>query len=106
MKRIQSHPVLGEMDERPRVSIFFEGRAIEAFEGEPIAAALEAAGIADLRYSHRFNQPRGIYCGIGQCQECVMIVDGVPNVRTCVTPVEEGMRIERQHGRGRMDVRE
>lgn len=102
MKRILLHPVLGEMAHKPGVTIYFEGRPIEALEGEPIAAALEAAGISDFRYSHRFNEPRGLYCGIGQCQECVMVVDGVPNIRTCVTPVKEGMRVERQHGRGRM----
>lgn len=75
---------------------------MEGFEGEPIAAALAAAGIADLRSSHRFHEPRGIFCGIGQCQECVMVVDGRPNIRTCVTPLKEGMVISRQKGRGRM----
>ena len=29
-----------------------------------------------------------------------MIVDGQPNVRTCVTPVRDGMRVEFQDGRG------
>ena len=52
------------------------------------------------RYTHKKREPRGIFCGIGQCTDCVMKVNGVPNVRTCITPVEEGMIIETQYGLG------
>ena len=65
-----------------------------------IAAALIANGVEVFRYTQRHHHPRGIYCGIGRCTDCVMIVNGIPNVRTCVTPVEEGMVIETQHGVG------
>ena len=45
--------------------------------------------------------PRGIFCGIGRCTDCVMTVDGQPNVRTCVTPVRAGMKVETQQGLGK-----
>jgi sarcosine oxidase subunit alpha len=104
MVRITEHPILTTQSESrgssPWVQFWFEDACIDAVEGEPIAAALAAADIVHLRDSQRFGQARGIFCGIGQCQDCVMIVDGVPNIRTCVTPVRAGMRVQRQHGRG------
>ncbi|MFA6785534.1 MAG: (2Fe-2S)-binding protein, partial [Sphaerochaeta sp.] len=48
----------------------------------------------------KLGEPRGIYCGIGRCTDCVMKVNGIPNIRTCITPVEEGMVIESQIGVG------
>ena len=103
MRRVEKHPIL-DNPEPPAgiISFTFEGKTLEGFAGEPIAAALAAAGVIDLHYSHKQNKPRGIFCGIGQCQECVMIVNGIPNVRTCVTPLKEGMVIRRQHGRGHL----
>lgn len=98
--RIVDHPILGKAEEGRRVSIWVDGQEIEAIEGEPIAAALLAAGIRILHYTPKYNHPRGIYCAIGRCTDCIMTVDGNPNVRTCVTPVEEGMRIETQRGLG------
>ncbi|MHB8947330.1 MAG: (2Fe-2S)-binding protein, partial [Bacillota bacterium] len=50
--------------------------------------------------SHPRTGPRGLFCAIGRCTDCVMTVDGVPNVRTCVTPVREGLRVETQRGLG------
>ena len=50
------------------------------------------------RYTAKQHKPRGIFCAIGRCTDCVMIVNGVPNVRTCVTPLEEGMKIQTQYG--------
>jgi sarcosine oxidase, subunit alpha len=102
MKRIEKHPILPDLPAAQIVTFDFEGRNLTGIEGEPIAAALAAAGIADLRISHRFREARGIFCGIGQCQECVMVVNGKANVRSCITPLEEGMIIRRQEGRGRM----
>lgn len=75
-----------------------DGEPVAAFEGETIAAALLAAGKRTLRWTRKRDEPRGIFCGIGVCFECVMTVNGVPNVRTCVTPVEPGMKISTQHG--------
>jgi predicted molibdopterin-dependent oxidoreductase YjgC len=99
--RIWDHPILGRLEDKSMVDIYVDGKQIPAIQGEPIAAALLAAGIAIFRYTPRLHEPRGLFCGIGQCTDCMMIVDGIPNVRTCITPVVSGMRIETQRGLGR-----
>lgn len=73
---------------------------MEGYENEPIAAALKAAGIEIHRYTRKKHEPRGIYCAIGRCTDCVMIVDGRPNTRTCMTMLKEGMTVETQYGLG------
>lgn len=85
----------------PDTYIYYEGRKIPAVTGEPIAAALLAAGIRVLRYTPRKGQPRSVFCGIGRCNDCKMTVNGTPNIRTCITPVEEGMTVETQIGLGK-----
>lgn len=97
--RIENHPILGKAPE-PDTYIFFDGKKIPAVTGEPVAAALLAAGVHTFRRTVKTGQPRGIFCGIGRCNDCKMIVDGVPNTRTCVTPVREGMEVRTQHGLG------
>jgi predicted molibdopterin-dependent oxidoreductase YjgC len=72
-------------------------------EGEPIAAAIRAAGVMIHRYTKKRREPRGLYCAIGRCTDCVMIVNGRPNVRTCVTPLEEGMVVKTQRGPGEVE---
>ena len=96
MPRINDHPILGPRSPGRKVIIYLDGRPLEAEEGEPIAAALWANGVRVLRWTEKRADPRGIFCGLGRCTDCVMTVDGRPNVRTCVTPVRNGMRIERQ----------
>ena len=73
---------------------------MKGYEGEPIAAALKAAGVMVHRYTKKHHEPRGIFCAIGRCTDCVMVVDGKPNVRTCVTPLREGMHVQTQYGVG------
>ncbi len=80
------------------LSLTFEGRTIAAREGDSVAAALLAAGIRSTRVTLRSGMPRGPYCMMGACFECVAVVDGVPNMQTCMTPVRDGMRVERQDG--------
>jgi len=99
--RIIDHPILGRAEKRKKTFIFLDGKKIPAYEGEPIAAALAAAGIKVFRFTPRKNEPRGIFCAIGRCTDCVMTVDGKPNIRTCVTLVKEGMRVETQKGLGK-----
>ncbi|MFZ5967944.1 MAG: (2Fe-2S)-binding protein [Bacillota bacterium] len=101
MVRIVDHPILGSMEEKREVHIMVDGKAYTALEGEMIAAALLANHIKTFRYTKHQHKPRGIYCGIGRCTDCIMTVDGVPNVRTCVTPVRDGMIIETQEGSGK-----
>lgn len=99
--RIENHPILGNYKKGREIRIFFDGREVVAYEGEMIATALCAAGYKVLRYTSNLNQPRGIFCAIGRCTDCAMEVNGQPNVRTCVTPVEDGMVIKTQKGTGR-----
>jgi len=96
--RITNHPILGAAQNGKSVRITINGTTISAIEGEPIAAALLANGIRICRQTEKKNEPRGIFCAIGQCTDCMMTVDGVPNIRTCVTPAHEGMRIETSKG--------
>ena len=98
MDRIQNHPILGESPVGKSVTFTYDGRELTGYEGEPIAAALRAAGVMTHRHTSRLDKPRGIFCAIGRCTDCVMVVNGRPNVRTCVTPLEEGMRVQTQYG--------
>lgn len=98
--RILDHPILGKLKEGRKVKIEVDGCVIEAFDGEPIAAALSATGNRVFRITNKRGEPRGIYCAIGLCTDCVMVVDEMPNVKTCVTPVRDGMKIKTQIGRG------
>lgn len=99
--RVKKHPILGTIDWKDKVKITVDGMELSAVRGEMIAATLMAHRIKVHRYTTKAHEPRGIYCGIGQCTDCVMIVNGKPNVRTCITPVEDGMVIETQEGCGR-----
>lgn len=80
-----------------RVTIKLGRRSIPAFEGETVGAALHAAGERILMRSIKYHRPRGLFCNAGKCASCLMRVDGVPNVRVCVTPVRDGMRIQPQN---------
>ncbi|TXT43217.1 MAG: hypothetical protein FD137_1895 [Spirochaetes bacterium] len=101
--RIRAHAVLGDLPQAQELTIFFEGEPVKARAGEPIMAALVAQGVTVFRYTKK-GSPRRMFCGIGRCTDCVMTVDGIPGVRTCVTEVKEGMKIERQHGVGAWNV--
>ena len=102
--RVQNHPVLGEETRTKLVTVTIDGTPYEAIEGEMIAAVLMANGIRVHRHTTKNHEPRGVFCGIGQCTDCVMTVNGKPNVRTCITPVEDGMVIETQEGFGQRKV--
>ena len=75
------------------LNFYFEGLEIGAFEGETVAGALLAAGIRTLRHSEIGGAPRGLFCGMGVCFECRMMIDGQPNIRACMTPVRPAMRV-------------
>ena len=97
--RIEEHPIL-DFDRGTQVTFYFNGRPVDGYTNETIAAALHAAGIRVLGHSPELHRPRGLFCAIGNCSSCFMTVDGEPNVRVCVTKVRDGMRVEEQHGKG------
>ena len=96
--RIDTHPIIGRIEKGRMVEFELNGMRMYGYEGEPIAMALKAAGIQIHRYTSKQHKPRGIFCAIGRCTDCVMIVDGKPNIRTCVTPLKEGMKVQTQYG--------
>jgi predicted molibdopterin-dependent oxidoreductase YjgC len=98
--RIEHHPILDDLPQRKSLQIFIDGKAIDALEGESIASAMYAAGLRVHRITPKHGEPRGVFCNIGRCTDCIMIVDGQPNVRTCVTVVKDGMRVETLKGLG------
>lgn len=99
--RISQHPIL-TFGSQKLVEFTFEGKTLSGVEGEPIICALHDNGIKVIGHSHNKHRPRGLYCAIGNCSSCVAIVDGKPNVRTCVTPLKEGMTINMQNGKGEL----
>ena len=76
----------------PRVSFTFDGRATEAHAGESVAAALLAAGVRTLRRAPVDGGPRGAFCLIGVCQECLVEIDG-RRVESCRAEAREGLDV-------------
>lgn len=102
--RIEEHPILGPLKQKATIEIEVDGRKLRAIPGEMISSALTAAGVKVFRRTVKKGEPRWYFCGIGQCTDCMMVVDGVPGVRTCITPVKEGMKIKTQTGHGQWEV--
>lgn len=100
--RIEKHPIL-EIKEQKVIHFTYNGTPVTGLMGDTIASALHALGIQALSKSIHGKRPRGFYCAIGNCGSCNMIVNNVPNVRTCMTLLEEGMAVVRQEGLG--DIR-
>ena len=67
---------------------------IPAEPGQSVGAALTAAGVRSWRTTRREVRPRGLFCGIGICYDCLLTVDGVPNQRVCLLPVRDGMVLD------------
>jgi predicted molibdopterin-dependent oxidoreductase YjgC len=99
MMRITKHPIL-TFPKREEIAFIFEGNKVVGYEGDTIASALHDLGIKTLSYSIKKDRPRGFYCAIGNCASCNMVVDGKPNIRTCITPLKKGVVVERQHDKG------
>ncbi len=99
--RIEQHPILN-FERREQLEFSFNGTKMTGYKGETIAAALHASSVKILGYSPYKHRPRGFYCAIGNCASCNMVVNGKPNVRTCVTYLEEGMTVETQKGHGEL----
>lgn len=90
MTRVGTSP---EAERGQAITITVDGSPLPAYEGETIAGALLASGRRAWRHT-RHGQPRGLYCGIGLCFDCLVTVNGTPNVRACLTPVAAGMVVE------------
>ena len=91
------------IDREARVTFRFDGRDVEAFGGDTIGSALFAAGQRVFSRSIKYHRPRGLLCCSGHCPNCMMSVDGVPNVRVCVEPVRADAVVEPQNVRGSLE---
>ncbi len=91
--RIEQHPIL-KFPHAGKIKFYFNGIEMYGKEGDTVATALYASGIKVFGHSTNKKRPRGFFCGIGKCSSCMMRVNGIPNIRTCITPLQEGMIIE------------
>jgi sarcosine oxidase subunit alpha len=97
-------PQPGErIDRSQEVTFSFDGAPVTAFAGDTIGSALFAAGRRVFSRSFKYHRPRGLLCCSGDCPNCMMQVDGVPNVRVCAEPVREGAEVLAQNVWGSLD---
>ncbi len=86
-----------------RLGFDFEGEAIEARRGDSVAAALVAAGHGVTRTTPVSGSPRGPFCMMGVCFECLLEIDGEPNRQGCMVPARAGMQVRRMEGARRLE---
>ena len=80
------------------IEFTFDGEKINAITGQSVAAALLAASQRTLRKSRFNNNDRGVFCGIGICFDCLVVIDGITNQRACLIEAKPGMRVQTQVG--------
>ncbi len=80
------------------VTITFEGEPLTARDGDTVAAALLAAGYAATRATAVSGLPRGAFCMMGVCFDCLIEIDGEPNRQGCQVLVRDGMTVRRMEG--------
>jgi predicted molibdopterin-dependent oxidoreductase YjgC len=107
----QGRPILGEKESSVQrlasgirrgdtIELLVDGETVHAHAGETVAAALLASGRRTLRRTPKSGAPRGMFCGMGVCFDCVVTINGESRVRACMTPVQDGMRIDTGAGVG------
>ena len=84
-------------------TVTVDGRTVEALPGRTVAAALWAAGVISWRTTRGSGRPRGVFCGIGVCFDCLVTVNDSPNQRACLVPARPGDVIRTQEGTGHED---
>lgn len=78
----------------PELNLTLDGVPVTARPGQAVGAVLTEAGITSWRTTRKEGRPRGLFCGIGICFDCLVTADGVPNQRACITPARDGMALE------------
>jgi predicted molibdopterin-dependent oxidoreductase YjgC len=87
MSKMKRNPLtLVEAAPEPSFQVTFDGKLLDALPGQTIAAVFWAAGITAWRTTRVAERPRGVFCGIGVCFDCLVTVNGVPNQRACLVP--------------------
>jgi sarcosine oxidase subunit alpha len=101
---VRLSPQPGErIDRGQELSFSFRGRPVHAFEGDTLGSALYAGGQRIFSRSFKYHRPRGLLCCSGNCPNCMMTVDGVPNVRICAEPARQGARVVPQNVWGSLE---
>jgi len=80
------------------IEFTFDGENITAIAGQSVAAALLAANQRALRKTRFNNNERGVFCGIGVCFDCLVVIDGITNQRACLIEARPGMKVQTQVG--------
>ena len=80
------------------IEFTFDGESINAITGQSVAAALLAANQRALRKTRFNNNNRGVFCGIGVCFDCLVVIDGITNQRACLIEAKPGMKVQTQVG--------
>ena len=80
------------------IEFTFDGENITAITGQSVAAALLAANQRALRKTRFNNNERGVFCGIGVCFDCLVVIDGITNQRACLIEARPGMKVQTQVG--------
>ena len=91
------------LDRSDEVVFTYRGKPVRAFRGDTLGSALYAAGQRVFSRSFKYHRPRGLLCCSGSCPNCMMTVDGVPNVRVCAEPVRQGVNVEPQNVWGSLE---
>ena len=97
MTRIEKHPVLEVPQGQKVVEFTFDGKKMTGYEGEAVSSALFANGVRQFSIHRNGKAPQGIFCANGQCSQCTVIIDGLPQ-KSCITPLKAGMKIETLNG--------
>ena len=90
--------------DREHLTFTFDGQPVTADVGQTVAAALIATGRRSWRTTRLEGAPRGVFCGIGVCHDCLVVVNGRPNVRACLAEARNGDAVTRQEGTGHDDL--
>ncbi|MBW2015301.1 MAG: FAD-dependent oxidoreductase [Deltaproteobacteria bacterium] len=99
-RRITKHPIL-DVPRKREVVFSWNGEELHGYEGEMLSSALMANGIHVFGHHYKDQSPQGIFCANGQCSQCLVVADGRP-VKSCMTPLREGMRVESVEGLPRL----
>jgi sarcosine oxidase, subunit alpha len=91
------------IDRDSHVTFSFRGERVDGYAGDTLGSALFAHGQRVFSRSFKYHRPRGLLCCSGHCPNCMMTVDGVPNVRVCTEPLRSGARVEPQNVRGSLE---
>jgi predicted molibdopterin-dependent oxidoreductase YjgC len=91
---------LADAEPGPAFGVTLDGRELGALPGQTVAAVLWTAGVTSWRTTRGEGRPRGVFCGIGVCFDCLVTVNDRPNQRACLVPVRPGDVIRTQEGTG------